>query len=91
MYYLHDWEVLPDRTVALHFDGVSFRHSILEHTPADDCKSVYVNEDDSISLLTHLGNNAFKYVLKGTPDFYKIGDNDWEWVGDRTGEKFKGR
>ena len=88
MYFLESWEPLPDRTVALNFGDVSFRHTILAHKAVSRCKGVTVNADETITLLTHIGNNAFEYTLKGEPDFYKIGSNDWEWIGERTGTAY---
>ena len=88
MYLLQSWEALPDRTVALNFDGVSFRHSILDHKRAKDCKGVTVNDDGTISLLTHIGDNVFRYELNGKPEFYKIDGGEWKWVGEKTGEQY---
>ena len=82
------WEPLPDRTVVINFEGVSFRHNIIEHKPANGCKSAVVNEDGTITLLTHIGNNAYQYILTVSPEFYRIGTNNWEWAGERTGQEY---
>ncbi len=88
MYFLQSWEPLPDRTVALNFNGVSFRHRILEQMAVEDCKGVKINNDDTISLLTHIGNNAFRYKIDDKPEFYKLDGGEWKWFGEKTGEKY---
>ncbi len=84
------WEPLPDRTVVFNYDGLSFRHNIIEHKAVNRCRGVVVNKDGTITLLTHIGNNAYEYILVTAPEFYRIGTDDWQWVGVKTNQKYAG-
>jgi hypothetical protein len=84
------WEPLSDRTMVLNYEGLSFRHNIIDHKAINHCKEISVNKDGTTTLLTHIGNNAYEYILITAPEFYRIGTDDWEWIGIRTNEKYAG-
>lgn len=89
--FMLDWKPLTDGSVAIEFEGLSFRHQVINNRAIKHCRSFEINDDGTITLRTHIGNNVYEYLIVGLPEFFRIGNNDWEWLDKRTSQAYAER
>ena len=82
-----EWNPLPDRTLLVVFDNISFRYQIVDSKPAPDCQSVLrlsSKYNHQLRWITD-GFMNHQYLTKGDPSFYKYTRNrDWLWMSIKT-------
>jgi hypothetical protein len=80
-----DWKPMPDRTMQVDFEGVSFRYEILDEKPAPHCSSVLRLPHNELRWVTRPSNQAHQYLTKGEPLLYRrFGDTEWLWLSLKT-------
>ena len=82
-----EWNPLPDRTLLVVFDNISFRYQIVDSKPAPDCQSVLRLSSKYNHQLRWITDGFInhQYLTKGDPSFYKYTRNrDWLWMSIKT-------
>lgn len=80
-----NWEPMPDRTLQVDFEEVSFRYEILDDKPAPSCQMVLRLPYEELRWVTRPSQQAHQYLTKAEPTLYKMnGDNEWLWLSLKT-------
>jgi len=82
-----EWHPLPDRTLLVIFDNISFRYQIVDSKPAPDCQSVLRLSSKYNHQLRWVTDGFInhQYLTKGDPSFYKYTRNsEWLWMSIKT-------
>ena len=82
-----EWYPLPDRTLLVRFENVSFRYQIVDSKPAPDCQAVLRLSSKFNHQLRWITDGFInhQYLTKGDPSFYKeVKNEEWLWMSIKT-------